>query len=168
MAYRLYEGRAMRILDPQISIRATKIAINKRESNHEILLGGWIRSIDLIKDISIDQQISITIIELRQLSNACSLQVSPCGSFIRSSNHKDEVECFSVEEDSIWFVPSSGWDWDSYSFCYGNRVDYLQVSDVVFEGMYYEVRGLELYKRIIPLMKTSESLLLPVPKQLVE
>lgn len=167
MTYRILGNKAVRSTDTQVGIRLVKESMGVRETEGYTLYGGWVRTIDLIRDIR-EQGVVITAKDVKDLSNACSLSISPCGSFIRLASRIDNVTCNKVEEDSIWFSKEFSNEWITPQMVYGKSVKYIEVVPYVDGEFDKEVVGRELYRNVIPILNRGGVNLVPIPKQLRE
>lgn len=168
MPYRILGDKAIKSKDQQIDIKIVKEVVIKREMENRILLGGWIRVSDLIKEIRVNHGIAITANDVRALSNACPLELSNCNSFIRAVSNKSSVSCVGVEEDSIWFSKDFNDKWLSQLIPYGDNVSYIEIMPYPFEEYSKEIKGKVLYDYVIPIISKDDKTLLPIYKDLME
>ena len=164
MAYKIHnDNKVTLIKDNQINIKLIKETINLKEINGNVLLGNWIRVLDLIRDIKKLHSVIITANEIKALSNTCSLSISSCGSFIRKSNNNkiDSIKCSQVEKDSIWFSKIPYVLKFPLTQELKNTVSYIEVIPIISEEFNNEILGQDLYQNIIPLLTVDFFYYLP-------
>lgn len=164
MAYRIHSNNIVtKITDVQKDIELVKKTITLKEINNTVLLGNWIRVIDLIRDIKDLYHVIITANEIKALSNVCSLTISHCGSFIRNSNNEElnSITCLQAEKDSIWFSKLPYRPKLPLLLKTESVLEYIEVMSVISDEFNNELLGKDLHQNVIPIISVDKSYFIP-------
>lgn len=164
MTYRIHNNNIVtKITNVQKDIELVKKTITLKELNNTVFLGNWIRVMDLIRDIKELHKVIITANEIKALSNTCSLIISHCGSFIRSSNNKvDNITCSQAEKDSVWFSKSPYQLKPLLPLKTKSLIEYIEVVPVISDEYNNELLGKELHSNVIPIINVDKNYYVPI------